>query len=316
MHGLREIKKRLKAVEGTKKIIGVMKLIAASKLKGAQEDAVGARLYNEKLKSLAMELSSKCGDSVHPAFESVKEIKKILLIVFSTDKGFCGALNDHMVMQVVHFIQMMEDRGIGVTTWIIGSKGRTYFKKYGFDVTELDKSSFKDAEPAVVYDGGTKLLSGISIQNRDSSAGIHFLSQYLLGVFLSGGADQVLIAYNRFRSVTSQQVVMDMFLPIWVKKADMPEFRDKVDFLYEPCKSLVVEKIIEEVLDCTFLQALREARTSEIASRLVTMDRSFKNAGDMEKLITREHNRARQAAITREIMGIISGAEALEGSTM
>lgn len=276
---------------GTTKITGAMKLIATSKLKRAQQRMLNARLYNDSLKELALQAAAKSGEITHPAFILRPKVRKATVLVITPERGFCGALSEEMFGQIRHFLDMMKDRGVGTSALVVGSKGAQHFGRHEIEFEEIDLG-FEDP------------LINIKVEN---------LCNHLLDIFLSGEADQILLAYSRFVSAVSHQVALEIFLPVWVKKGERPVMENEVDFIYEPDKSRVLELVLKKALRTKLYQALFEAGASELAARMVAMDKALKNARDMVERLTRRYHRVRQSTITRELLDIIGGAEALKG---
>jgi F-type H+-transporting ATPase subunit gamma len=290
MQTLKSIKKRIVAVKGTMKIVSAMKMTSASKLKRVQADLEDVRLYNKEIKKLALQITAKSGGVGHPAFVLRPKTEHALVIVIGPERGLCGALAENMFRQIDGFSTLMKERGTEVEYWGIGAKVIRTFKKHDVKIKSLDVSDDIQMDDHVVI----KLCAD------------------LLNKFLEKKYDQIIIAYYGFVSALSNHVSLDMFLPIWVKDSERPGLDNGVDFLYEPGRSEVIEMVVGEALRAQFVHALVESRATEFASRMVAMDKASKNAEDMVGKMSREYNRVRQASITRELMDIVGGAEALK----
>lgn len=290
MQALKTLRRRISSVKSTMKITRALKLISSSKLRKEQLKTVAARNFSDELKRMALIVAAKDGRIEHPAFVLKKETKKSLMIILTTDGGFCGALNDQMAKQTEQFVALMKSRDTDVRILLAGKRGIKTFKKYNIPFEALD----------------------INIKDDPNT---NFLDQFtsdLLSKFLKGEMDQILIAYNKFISIVTQQMLIDMFLPIWVKEKERPYLNNKIEFIYEPSKDIILNGLVERSLIGQFNQAIAEARTSEFAARMVAMDKAMNNARDVIDGLTRQYNRARQAAITKELLDIVGGAEALK----
>lgn len=292
MQTLKSIRKRISSIKGTMKITGAMKLISASKMKRMQKSVSDIQLYSDGLKELMLQVVAKGGEITHPAFVLRHKPKKAIVVVITTDRGLCGGLNDQMAKQIESFLDLMSEKEIETTTWVIGNKGAQYFSKQHVKYKNLE----------------------IGIADRPDEEKVRALSRLLLRSYLNGECDQVIVAYNKFSSISSHRVALDLFLPVWVKDDERPQLRDEVDFIYEPEKGAIIEKVLVETLEAELLRTLIEGRASEHAARMVAMDTALRNADEMLETLTRKYNRERQGAITRELLDIIGGAEALRDS--
>lgn len=288
MATLRDIKKRISAVGSIKKVTGALKMVSASKLRRSQEKLMGSRSYANDIKNIALEMSMKDGIVENPVFIPRRKLKKAVLIVIATDKGLCGPLNARMAKEMRPFLDLMAERDTDVEVHIMGRRGVKYFTRQGVDFSVMPFSV--DIDPP----------------EQD----LEKFCRLLLKRFLSEEIDQVMIAFNRFVSTISQQVSLDIFLPIWVKEPKKVD--DHVDFIYEPSKLEVMDAVVLESLKATFNESLFEARASELAARVFSMNQAFGNASDLEVSLTGVYNRARQSAITTELLDIIGGAEAIQ----
>lgn len=289
MKTLRSIKKRSNAVQNTLKVVSAMKIISAMKLKKMQKRLAGENYYDKEMKNLALQISVKSGDITHPAFRLRRNPKKIIILAVAQQRGFCGALSEKMFQEVAGFIDLMKDRKIEVETWVIGRRGARTFRKNGLEIREVD----------------------LKTENKVDDGKIKSLCQKLLKIFLNFECDQIVLAYNSFISILSHKVVLDLFLPVWVKMEERPETDNYIDFLYEPKKSEVLDWILNQTIMSGLKKALREAEASELAARMVSMDKAYNNARDMLKTLVREFNSLRQTTITKELMDIVGGAEVL-----
>ncbi len=271
------------------KITGAMRMISISKLRAAQGNAERSRLYCDGLRDIALRIAAKSNGEGHPALLLKSNPKKATLVVIASQKGFCGNLNENLFNQINHFVQMMEDRGTHMTTFVAGAKGFRHFSKGQIECERLDV-------------GIEDLLVKIKLEG---------ICRHLLQLYLSGETDQIFLAYQGFESITRQRVELEMFLPIWVRESERPKTGSTVDYLYEPSKDDVVDMLIQKTLRSTFFQALLESWASELAARMVTMDQALRNARDVVGQLTKQYHHVRQTVITRDLLDIVGGAEAL-----
>ncbi len=288
----RDIKRRITSVKNTRQITRAMKMVAAAKLRRAQDTVLGSRHYALKIKDLMNRLISDYAGAEktpHPLFEK-RVVKNALILVFSSDKGLCGAFNSNLFKAAMKFIQ--ENPGVKYHVSSVGKKGRDYFRRR--DVT-MEKC----------------WLDFSSTVNYEFSAGI---AKDVMDMFAQGSVDKVYLLYNRFRTVMVQDVILEPMLPLASDEVFEPsEHNMAKELLYEPSAEEVLPAIIEQFVKFQVHQGLLESWAGENGSRMVAMDSATRNAGDMMGRLTLAYNRARQGAITRELIEIVSGADALKG---
>lgn len=300
MASLGDIRKRIRSVHGSQKITRAMKMVAASKLRRAQDAIVSARPYASgmgKLLGRVLDGAQKklpADILLHPLLELREPVRRTCLVVISSDRGSCGAFNSNLFRRAERFLQRDDgDHVIEVMT--LGRKARDYFKK-------RPNTPVVDV-PDVVTNGNFERTEDVA--------------QKLIEGFLSGHYDSVLILYNKFKSALVQQVTLSDVLPI---SADGPATAQNestgafhVDYLCAPSQEALLENMLPRWVAVQLYLAVLDSAAAEHGARMTAMDAATKNAQELAESLTLQYNRARQAAITRELMDIVGGAEALAG---
>lgn len=294
MASLRAIRNRIKSTRSTQKITKAMKLVDAAKLRGAQDAVLRARPYAQLLGELLASLArsrAEAGMAPHPLMEK-REMKRVEVVMLTSDRGLCGGFNSNIVRRAQRFVVEEGERFEEMQFSTIGRKGRDFAKKRGF-VTRKD------------YVGFFNRLRFLQAKE---------VADDLIAEFTAGRIDGAFLLYNQFKSAISQQITLTQLLPI---EAPPEESKDTKAFvtpehLYEPDRRQLLETLIPRQLSTQIWRALLESKASEHGARMTAMDAATKNAGEMIGRLSLEYNRARQAAITKELMEIVSGAEALK----
>ena len=292
MASLRDIRDRIDSVKNTQKITSAMKMVAAAKLRKSQDAMEQARPYSVELGGLLSRLSARMQEEVgkapHPLMKVRPTVKRVLLVVMTSDKGLCGAFNTSILRRAERFLRENANRFEEIEIATIGRKGYEYFaKRHVSTVTDY---------PGVFED--LTFRRAIDIADALSKA---FLDDHLDGVYL---------LYNEFQSVMTQEIVLHDLLPI--VQSELPRGGEH-DYLYEPNRPEVLNTLVPRHVAVCIWQALLESLASEYGARMTAMDSATKNAGEIVDDLTLQFNRARQAAITMELMDIVGGAEALNG---
>jgi len=289
---LRIIRTRIKSVRSTQKITKAMKLVDAAKLRGAQDAVLRARPYAQLLGELLGSLArSEAGTAPHPLMER-REIKRVEVVMLTSDRGLCGGFNSNIVRRAQRFVVEEGERFESMQFSTIGRKGRDFAKKRGF-VTRKDYVGFF---------------------HRLRFAQAKEVADDLIAEFTSGKIDGAFLLYNQFKSAISQQITLTQLLPIVAPPEEPQSSKGFVtpEHLFEPGRRELLETLIPRQLSTQIWRALLESKASEHGARMTAMDAATKNAGEMIGRLSLEYNRARQAAITKELMEIVSGAEALK----
>jgi len=297
MPSLIDLRRRVRAVKNTQQITKAMKMVAASKLRRAQERMSAARPYATQLQRVLGSVASRVDSSIHPLLVS-REIgpdSRTLAIVVSGDKGLCGSFNTNLIKAASAFILgSAQQCALG----LVGRKGRDYFGRRGFTV------AFEE----------------VGIFQRLSYADAQRIAQTAVDVFLKGEVDRVVLVYNEFKSVIAQRAVVQQLLPIAgadvesaaaVSKAEAATHIAQVDYLYEPSPQEIFNQLLPRYVEVQVYRALLESNAAFFAAQMTAMDAATKNSTEMIASLTLYMNKVRQAAITREIIEVVSGAQAL-----
>ena len=294
MPSLKAIRTRITSVKNTRKITRAMKLVSTAKLRRAQEALIAARPYTKAITEVVAQLSSVAGTDSHPLFEE-RALQKAAIIVVTSDRGQAGAFNANVVKAVERYAANELSSAQEVSLRIIGKKGNQYFARRRTTITSFDPSPT----------GATALETARETANR------------IIEDFKAGKVDRVFLVYNEFRSAISQVVTVKQVLPVAVavekKDAAAAPADAGVDFIYEPSKEALLERLVPLYVQIQIYRAALESIAAEFAARMTAMENATKNAGEMIAKLTLDYNRARQASITKELLEIIGGAEALKG---
>jgi F-type H+-transporting ATPase subunit gamma len=291
MPSLLDIRRRIRAVKSTQQITKAMKMVAASKLRRAQERIQQARPYATQMKRVLHSLATRVDPSAHPLLDERQTPKaggRALLIVITADRGLCGSFNTNVIKSASTFIT--EATGQQVALGLVGRRGRDYFARRGFDKPFERVNLFAHLR----YDDA-KAIAAAAIES-----------------FVGGEVDSVHLAYNEFKSVMQQHVVVERLLPIPRRdiSAREPE-APAVDYLYEPAPEALFAHLIPNHVEVQVFRALLESNAAFFAAQMTAMDAATRNSGEMIESLTLYMNKVRQAAITREIIEVVSGAQAL-----
>jgi F-type H+-transporting ATPase subunit gamma len=292
MPSLKAIRNRITSVKNTRKITRAMKLVSTAKLRRAQDALIAARPYTAAITKVVAELSSVAGTDSHKLFEE-RALNKAAIVVVTSDRGQAGAFNANVVKAVERYAANELSGAQEVSLRIIGRKGNQYFARRRTTITSFDGAPT----------GATALQSARETANR------------IIDDFTSGKVDRVFVVYNEFRSAISQQVTVKQVLPVVPEKDKDAKEGDAqgVDFIYEPSKQVLLERLVPLYVQIMLYRAALESIAAEFAARMTAMENATKNAGEMIAKLTLSYNRARQASITKELLEIIGGAEALKG---
>ena len=289
MPSLIDLRRRIRAVKSTEQITKAMKTVAASKLRRAQERILGARPFAQLMLRVLNGLATRVDPTLHPllAFpESTKPEVPTLLFVVTADKGLCGSFNSALVRRAGSYIR---DADHEVALGLVGRRGRDFFARRGFDVRYEDVNIFND-------------LRYTHAQGVATSA---------IKEFTTGGAASVYLLYNEFKSALQQQVVVERLLPIPRLEPDEEEGAALADYLFEPPPEQIFDDLLPRHVETQVFRGLLESAAAEHAARMTAMDAASRNAGEMIEDLTLYMNKVRQATITRELIEVVSGAEAL-----
>ena len=284
MANLKEIRGRIKSIKSIQKVTSAMKMVAAAKLRTSQSNMEQCRPYSNKILMLVNDLLLECNNTSFDLMQK-REVSKTLYIVITSDRGMAGAFNTNILKKAQSDIDINgKDQAIIIS---IGKKSRDYFKNRNFDIV------FEHID----FWGDLNFSHAINI------------GQEIIDLFVSGKVDQVKVYYNEFKNLATQIIKDVDFLPL--KKSDSTEDKKQIDRLFEPSKQEILKGLIPKHINVQVWQFLLESYASEQAARMLSMENATENAGDMIRDLGLQYNKARQSAITTEIIEIVSGANAL-----
>ena len=285
MANLKEIRSRITSVGSTMQITSAMKMVSAAKLKRAQDAIIQMRPYANKLTELLDNLSASLDGSDGGIYTQKREIKNVLLVTITSNRGLCGGFNSYIIKKAQTLISD-EYSNANVKILSIGKKSSEYFQKNGFNIIGKHDSVFG----GLTFDNVAKVADSI-MQN-----------------FVAGDYDKVILVYNQFKNAATQIITSENFLPI---HNNQNEGSVSGDYIFEPEKQEIVEQLIPKSLKTQLFKALLDSHAAEHGARMTAMHKATDNAGELKKELTLTYNKARQAAITGEILEIVGGAEAL-----
>lgn len=298
MASLRDIRKRIRSVKNTQQITKAMKMVAAAKLRKAQDAIIAARPYAQMLDRMILDLASRSESVTHKLLEA-RDVKRVEVVVLTSDRGLAGGFNSNVIRRANRFLYENAGKYQHIQMSTIGRKGNDFFRKRNVEIR-------RD------YAG---LYSRVSYQTASE------LAQELSESFVAGKLDAVFLVYNEFLSAISQKVSLVQLLPFETlpaapegasKDAAKPAHANLVDFKYEPGQAEVLARLVPQALAIKIYRALLESVASEHGARMSAMENATSNASEMISKLTLFYNRTRQAVITKELMEIVSGAEALK----
>ena len=288
MPSLKDIKKRINTVKNTQQITKAMKMVAAAKLRRAQDAAVAARPYAEKLQEVISNLARSEETDASPLL-SQRGRERALVVLMTADRGLCGGFNANVSKEAERFIRTNQQGFQDIDLIIIGRKGRDFLKRR-------------------VGDRIVKVHENITADVTYKTA--QLLGEEIVSEYRAEKYDAVYVIYNAFQSAIVQHVTLEQVLPIEPRETAAEE--EPVDYLYEPQRGVVLDQILPKMVEVQIFRALLESNASEQGARMSAMDSASRNASEMIGSLTLQYNRARQAAITKELMEIVSGAEAIK----
>lgn len=292
MANLKEVRTRIQSVKSTQQITKAMKMVAASKLRKAQDAILQMRPYVKKLYGILENASASLEGTHQSEYSIEREIKKVLVVVVTSDKGLCGAFNTNAIKAALSLIdENYRNQETNGQLWIlpIGKKAYDYFQKRNYQVVDNYKDIFTD----------------LSFDKAKEAA------EFVMDGFLKDDFDVVELVYNEFKNVATQILRADQFLPI-VNVEKEEKIKRPTDYIFEPSIEYIIKVMIPSTLKVQFYKAILESNASEHGARMTAMDQATENAGELLKDLRLVYNRTRQAAITKEILEIVGGAEALE----
>ena len=293
MPNLKEIRIRIASVNSTRQITSAMKMVSAAKLRRAQDAVVQLRPYASKLDGILQSISDNVGSSNDNVFGKDRPVNKVLVVVITSNKGLCGAFNSNVIKKTVQLIHndyaALNEKG-RVELLTIGKKGFDYFRIRNYKIAKnqssiYEKMSFDKVIPVV-----EEIMS--SFEKREY--------------------DKVVLVYNQFKNAAVQILTEEQFLPLKKQKTEKNSFAHHFDFIYEPSQEYMMKELIPKSLKIQFYKALLDSFAAEHGARMTAMHKATDNAADLLKELNLTFNKARQGAITKEILEIVGGANALK----
>ena len=300
MPSLQAVRRKIDSVKKTQKITKAMKMVAAAKLKRTQDRILAARPYALKMRDVIRNLSRRVNREAHPLLKR-RDGNRIVVAVVTSDRGLCGAFNANILRTASTSLREFESRGAQVEVAVIGRKGRDFFRRRGWKL----RREVVDIFDKLTFEHG--MLMGGELQ--------------AIPDYVAGRIDAVYVIYNEFKSAIQQRVVVERLLPIdWVVEVantkDLDQTADTMPgaYLYEPSEDELLEEFLHRNFHVQAYRILLESSAAEQGARMAAMDGATRNAGELIKKLTIYYNKTRQAAITKELMDIVGGAEALKYS--
>lgn len=285
----KEIRGKIKSVENTKKITKAMEMVAASKMRKAQDRMRAARPYSEKIRTITANLSQANPEYTHPFMVQQNQAKKVGLVVVTTDKGLCGGLNTNVLRLVTTKMRELEGMGLSIEAVAVGNKGLGFLNRVGAKVVSH-----------AVQLGDTphleKLIGPVKV---------------LLDAYQEGKLDAIYLGYTKFINTMKQEPVLEQLLPLTADKMAADKSSHAWDYLYEPDAATVIDELLVRYVEAIIYQAVAENMASEQSARMVAMKSASDNAGNVIGELKLVYNKTRQAAITKELSEIVAGAAAV-----
>ncbi|HEB71645.1 MAG TPA: ATP synthase F1 subunit gamma [Nitrospirae bacterium] len=288
MPNLKDIKRSIASVKNTRQITKAMKLVAAAKLRRAQEAVEAARPYASKMVELMTSIAARSDSESHPLL-SRRDVENILIVVLTGDKGLCGPFNNSILKTAQQIIE--ENEGKGIHLLLVGKKSVDFFRRRPFKI----------------------IKSIVDYGKRVNNAMAEEIAGEVMESFISEKADVVYLVYNKFKNVVVQEPQAVSLLPLELPPVEEGSQPQTVDYEYEPSANEILDDLLKSYVVSHIYHAMLESAASEHGARMTAMDAATRNASEMIAELTLKYNRARQAAITTELIEVVAGADALEG---
>ena len=286
MANLKEIRARISSVGSTMQITSAMKMVSAAKLKRAQDAILKLRPYSDKLTELLNNLSSSLDSSDGSVYSEEREVASVLLVAITSNRGLCGAFNTNVLKQIKHLSEeVYTDKKVSLLT--IGKKGSEFFQKNNFNIVSSHDEIYDD----------------LTFENSAN------ISNKIIESYLAKRFDKIVIVYNQFKNAATQNIISEQYLPLVTPES---ESNKQTDYIFEPSQSTIVSELIPKSLKSQLFKGILDSYASEHGARMTAMHKATDNASELKKELTLTYNKARQAAITGEILEIVGGAEALK----
>ena len=285
MPNLKEIRSRITSVGSTMQITSAMKMVSAAKLKRAQDAITQMRPYSNKLTDLLQSLSSSLDGSENNQYSDSREVKKLLIVAITSNRGLCGGFNSYIIKSVKNIIEK-QNNNTDVEILSIGKKSSEHFTKNGYKMFSVHDEVYNE----------------LTFEN------ISIIAETIINKFLSKEFDRVVLVYNQFKNAATQIIMNENYLPI---DNTAKESTQTADYIFEPNQTEIVKELIPKSLKTQLFKAVLDSHAAEHGARMTAMHKATDNAAELKKELTLTYNKARQAAITGEILEIVGGAEAL-----
>jgi F-type H+-transporting ATPase subunit gamma len=293
MASLKEVRNRITSVNSTMQITKAMKMVAAAKLRRAQDRIIQMRPYAKKLNELIAQVSQGTEVGASSPYTKVREVNNVLIVMVTSDRGLCGAFNTNVIKAAVSFINenypSQLDKG-NISVLSLGKKGSEAFTRRGIKVD----NEFTD------------IFQRLSFDTAKEAA------EKVMAAFAEGTYDEVVLVYNEFKNVATQIIRTEKILPLVSEETE--EKASNTDYIFEPSEEEIILELIPKAIKLSVFKAVLDSNASEHGARMTAMDKATENGGELLKALKIEYNRSRQAAITKEILEIVGGAEALKGA--
>ncbi|MCX5719842.1 MAG: ATP synthase F1 subunit gamma [Nitrospirae bacterium] len=292
MPTLRDLRKKIKSIQSTKKITKAMKMVAAAKLRRVQDRMLNFRPYAISMSSVLSDLAGVAERQLHPLL-AVRGRKTVEILVITSDKGLCGAFNTNILRAASNYIESLKKEGIEISLSVVGRKARDYFRRRNLPARKI----------------------WIGISGRIAYANAQEIASELITNYVSEAVDEVVLIYNEFKSLALQKISVMRLLPLG--KLESEKGQSEVgpitaDFLYEPPVEVLFEMLLPKHIEIQVYRALLESSAAEEAARMTAMENAAKNCEDLIQRVTLIANKVRQASITKDLMDIVGGVEALK----
>jgi F-type H+-transporting ATPase subunit gamma len=287
MVGLKALRRRIVSIKSTQQITRAMKMVAAARLRRAQERIIEARPYADKMREVLQSLSLRTEPDAHPLLVR-REMKRVELLAITSDRGLCGSFNQNVIRRIERFIRENQSSYEEISLTLVGRKGLDYFRRRQVSIVRDYVGQFRDIDYQVASTVGKDVVDD----------------------YTSEAVDGVFLVYNEFRSPLVQRVVMKDLLPIEPMEVESDYY--PVEYIYEPSAEAILSELLPRYVEAQIYRALLESVAGEHGARMTAMDAATENAEEMVEKLTLMYNKARQSAITTEMLEIVGGAEALQ----
>jgi F-type H+-transporting ATPase subunit gamma len=292
MPTLRDLRRKIKAIQNTKKITKTMRMVAAAKLRKVQDRMLNFRHYAMSMESVLVDLSRVGERELHPLL-AVRPRKTVEVLILTSDRGLCGGFNTSILTSASRHIDSLKNEGFEVSISVVGRKARDFFRRRNMPMRK----------------------SWVGLSGRITYANAQEIAGDLIENYINETLDEVVIIYNEFKSVVLQKVTITRLLPIGEIETEVSPAEKgsiAVDFLYEPSPEVLFERLLPKHIEIQVFRALLESSAAEEAARMSAMERASNNCDELIAKITLQANKVRQASITKELMDIVGGAEAIK----